>query len=94
MTRKLYEHERHPLDIAHEEETKVQERKHKKISDIVQKKLAEPKDNWTLNQLEYFITQHLGLDYLFTGTKLRQKAGWPVTREEMINFLEEKGLKE
>lgn len=101
MTRKLYEHERHPLDIAAEEEAKNYHPPKKapkvtppeeRINELFEKQLSKPLSEWPYSQLEYACSKYLDRQYMFTSNKLRREVGWPTTMYEMVMFLTEKNF--
>ena len=96
MPPKLYEHERHPLDIIEEEDAKSNTQV--SISTTPEQRVIDRTSsfphNLSFNILQYEVALHLGREYMYLGNKDRRKQAWPTTQQEMIAFLEEKGMKE
>lgn len=100
MPPKLYEHERHPLDIIAEQDAKsnkpVSETKTpvSRSEEELQFKISTFPNNLSYNVLCYEVALHLGRPFMYYNNKEKRNVGWPTTQAEMIAFLEEKGMKE
>lgn len=98
MSRTLYEHERHPLDIIAEEEAKEQDRKQKKLETKLQNsidwQLSRPLEELSIGVLQAEIMLHLGREYLYATNKVRREKQWPASFQECVTFLKEHGLKQ
>ena len=91
---KLYDHERHPLDIAAEEQAKEREKFEKSIDTIVARTRALPFIKWNIIVLYYEITKYLGEEYMYSNSKQKKARGWPNSLEECAAFLERYGVKD
>jgi len=90
---KLYDHERHPLDIAAEEEAKDRAKIEKKIDASLTFQSSRPLEDLSINVLQYEVALHLGHEYMYLSNKHRKAKNWPTTFPECVEFLREKGLK-
>lgn len=50
-----------------------------------------PLNEWTDGWLQLSVANHFGAQYLFSHTNEKAKNGWPVTHDEMVAFLIDKG---
>lgn len=89
---KLYEHERHPLDIAAEEEAKERTKRQKKAEASIKFQSTRPLEELSIQVLQAEIMLHLGREYIYATNKVRKEKNWPVTFPECVEFLKERGI--